>query len=253
MKISAIVLTRNEERNIKDCLASLSWADEMLVVDSGSTDATRVLAEKQGAKVVTHPFADFAAQRNFAMSQATGDWVLFIDADERVTPGLAGEITDLLKGPAPLRVYAIPRHNYFFGKRMRFGDSQADAPVRFFPRQHAAWAQPVHEKIATDLPVQRLRNPLLHYSTSDLAHYQQKIREYVPLEIEMMRAKGLRPSFLKVIFIPPLKFIQVYFFRLGIFDGLVGLQYAVLSAYCSFSKYWRYFNSANAPRRSEAE
>lgn len=252
MKISAIVLTRNEERNIKDCLASLSWADEMLVVDSGSTDGTRVLAEKQGARVVTHPFTNFSAQRNFAMSQVTGEWVLFIDADERVTPELAGEMTEVLKGSAPLGVYAIPRHNYFFCKRLRFGDSREDAPVRFFPRQHVTWSQPVHEVIATDLPVQKLRSPLLHYSTCDLAHYQQKIREYVPLELEMMRAKGLRPSFLKAIFIPPLKFIQLYFCRLGIFDGLVGFQYALLSAYCSFSKYWRYFISTNDLRRDEA-
>ncbi len=255
MTLSAIVLTKNEERNIEGCLSSLSWADEMLVVDSGSTDLTAALAEKHGARVVTHPFTNFSSQRNFAMSQAQGDWVLFIDADERVTPELAEEIKKTLRdsmpslNPSPVGrgqgegyVYAIPRHNYFFGKRIRFGDAREDAPVRLFPKQHVTWTQPVHEMIVTDLPVRKLKSPLLHSSTRDLAHYQQKVRGYVPLELETMKAKGVRPSLLKAIFLPPAKFFQLYFLKDGVWDGVAGFQYAILSSYYTFEKHWRYWN-----------
>jgi len=245
MKLSAIVLTRNEERNIENCLVGLSWADELLVVDSGSTDRTVALAEKCGARVLVHPFMDFASQRNFAMSQAKGDWALFIDADERVTSELAEEISTLLKGSAPLCVCAIPRHNYFFDKRLRFGDAQEDAPVRLFPKLLVTWTQPVHEIIATDLPVRKLKNPLIHHSTRDLAHYQQKVCDYVPLELETMKAKGARPCLMKAIFLPLAKFFQLYFFKLGILDGIAGLQYAILSTYYTFLKHWLYFKQGS--------
>jgi glycosyltransferase involved in cell wall biosynthesis len=254
MKLSAIVLTKNEERNIEECLAGLSWTDEMLVVDSGSTDPTVVLAEKCGARVLAHPFTDFASQRNFAMTQARGDCVLFIDADERVTPELAEEIKKTIrdsmpsphpspdgKGQGEGYVYAIPRHNYFFGKRLRFGDSLEDTPIRLFPRLHVTWTQPVHEMIVTDLPRLDLKNPLLHYSTRDLAHYKQKVYGYVRLELETMRSKGVRPNLMKVILLPPGKFIQLYLVKLGILDGTAGFQYAILSSYYTFRKHWLYW------------
>ncbi len=263
MKLSAIVLTRNEEQNIGECLAALSFADERLVVDSGSTDLTASRAEACGARVMMHSFSDFAAQRNFAMSQTKGDWVLFIDADERVTPQLAGEIKAAISQcregsdreviPLPksaqddeksqLSVYAIPRHNYFFGQRLRFSDSREDAPVRLFPRQHVTWAQPVHEMIMTDLPVRKLQSPLLHYSTRDIAHYQQKVHDYVPLELKTMKEKGLTPVFWKCVFMPPAKFFQLYFLKFGILDGLAGFQYAILSSYYTFEKHWRYWKT----------
>jgi glycosyltransferase involved in cell wall biosynthesis len=270
MRLSAVVLTRNEEQNIADCLAGLSWADETLVVDSGSTDRTAALAEKCGARVVVHPFTDFASQRNFALSQAKGDWALFIDADERVTPELAEEIKNVILGSCvipegsnrgsspgfPLKtcgndknetlcVYAIPRHNYFFGKRLRFGDSQDDAPLRLFPRQQTTWVQPVHEMAVTELPLRKLKSPLLHYSTRDLAHYKQKVLDYVPLELKAMRERGVKPALWKCIFMPHLKFFLLYFLKLGILDGIAGFQYAILSAYFyTFQKYGAYWKGA---------
>ena len=254
MTLSAIVLTRNEEHNIMECLLSVSFADEMLVVDSGSADQTVALAEKHGARVVTHPFTDFASLRNFSMAQATGDWVLFIDADERVTPELAEEIKETMRDSMPSHhpssvgrgqsegyVYAISRHNYFFGRRLRFGDSREDAPIRLFPRRHVTWAQPVHEMIVTDLPVRKLKSPLPHYSTRDLAHYKQKVRAYVPLELRTMREKGVKPALWKPFFLPPAKFFQLYFFKFGILDGIAGFHYAILSSYYTFRKHWLYW------------
>jgi len=260
MTISAIILTRNEELNIEDCLSSVAFADEKLVVDSGSIDQTVTLAEKLGARVVTRAFADFASQRNFAMAEAQGDWILFLDADERVTQALAEEIKeiaqanpgDVIRMPRNLTkgieffegpcVYAIPRHNFFFGRRLRFSDARDDAPVRLFPRAGVRWFQPVHEKIATEFPTRELKSPILHYSTRDLVHYKQKIRDYIPLELETMRTKGLRPSLIKALFLPSAKFVQLYFLQLGFLDGLAGFQYAILSAYFyTFQKYWLYW------------
>lgn len=278
MTLSAIVLTRNEERNIAECLSSVSFAEEVLVVDSGSTDGTVVLAQEHGARVITRAFTDFASQRNFAMSEAKGDWVLFIDADERVRPELAEEIKAVLSvggkasrhsdlalscesksegriSPEILRqelaqadekrklgVYAIPRQNFFFGRRLRFGDAREDAPIRLFPKVGVSWTQPVHEMIVTEFPIRKLKSPLLHYSTRDLDHYKQKIGDYIPLELETMRTKGLRPSIMKAVFLPPAKFIQLYLLKGGILDGIAGLQYAILSAYFyTLRKYWSYY------------
>ncbi|HNX68420.1 MAG TPA: glycosyltransferase family 2 protein [Candidatus Omnitrophota bacterium] len=271
MSLTAIVLTKNEERNIGDCLAALSFSDELLVVDSGSTDKTREIARSCGASVIEHPMKDFADQRNFAMEQAKGDWVLFVDADERVTPELADEIknalrerssvSDNLRGVIPearnltaeseqscpadpaaiLCVYAIPRRTYFFGRPLFFCDARGDAPIRLLPRWYVSWTQPVHEKIRTDLPCRSLKNLLFHYSTRDLDHYREKVAAYIPLELEAMRKKGRRPSLAKVLFVPPAKFVQLYFWKLGVLDGVAGFQYAILSAYYTFVKHWRYW------------
>jgi len=260
MPLSVIVLTRNEEANIRECLKAVSWADEILVVDSGSLDRTREIARELGVRVLEHPMKDFADQRNYAMDQAKGDWVLFVDADERVTPELADEIKRVIgkarhfeprkdeegrtissfcpsRGSQNNFVYAIPRHTYFLGRRLRFGDSRNDAPIRLFPRSHVRWTQPVHEVIRTNLPCRRLENSLRHYSTRDLAHYMQKVRDYIPLEHATMREKGTRTGMLKLILMPPAKFFQLFFWKFGILDGLGGFQYAALSAYYTFMKY----------------
>ena len=243
MKLSAIVITLNEEKNIGSCLASLSLADELLVIDSGSTDATVSIARSSGAKVFVHAFSDFASQRNFALEQATGDWILFVDADETVTPELTEEIRSLLdQNPKPC-LYKLPRHTYFLGHLLRFGDSRNDAPIRLFPRNHVAWTQPVHETVSSDLPCGSLKNVLLHYSTRDWNHYQEKIRLYIPLELVTMRKKEIQASLANILMRPAARFFSVYFLNLGVLDGFAGLQYATLSAYYTFLKHWLYLKS----------
>jgi len=243
VKLSAVVLTRNEEANITDCLRTIAWADERLVVDSGSADATCDLARNLGAKVIYHPFRDFADQRNFAMREAEGDWVLFVDADERVTPELASEIQAHLKADSAPRAYAIPRQTYFFGKRLRFSESREDAPFRLFPRGQVRWIQPVHEKIETTLPSQKLTQPMLHFSTRNLTHYIAKFPTYLACELATMHEKNVRPSLFDCALRPPARFIHLYFWKLGILDGIAGFQYAILSAYYTFKKHWMYFKT----------
>ncbi len=248
MKLTAIVLTLNEEENISDCLAALSWADELLVVDSGSTDKTVEIAQKCGARVIRHPFTDFASQRNFALRQATGDWVLFIDADERVSAELKMEIQQAISvdsSEANLFVYEIPFHTYFLGKRMRFGDAMRDFHARLFPGLSAFWENPVHEQIATALPRKRLKNAVAHLTTKNWAHYKMKIERYVPNELRNMKSQNMRPSLLKAVFMPFFRFMQLYLFKLGILDGITGFQYAILSAYYTGLKHWRYLQFSN--------
>lgn len=246
--LTAIVLTRNEEKNIPDCLATLSWTDELLVIDSGSTDETVALVTKHGARVVQNFFVDFASQRNFAMRQAKGEWVFFVDADERVTSALAEEIQAVLRqGPSPC-IYKVPRRTFFFGHLLRFSDARHDAPARLFPRDGVTWEQPVHEQISSELPSRALKNPLLHYSTRDLNHYKAKICDYIPLELVTMREKGIRPGWGNIFFRPAAKFFYLYFWKLGVLDGIAGLQYAILSAYYTAVKHWRYLMLASGSK-----
>lgn len=236
MNISAIILTYNESAHIEACLACLKFAHEIIVVDSGSIDNTTEIATQCGALVFTHSFENFSAQRNFAMSKAKGDWVLFIDADERVSDALSKEIQSvILQGDC---AYAIPRHNYFFGRRLRYSGSMEDAPIRLFPKNSGEWKQPVHEYFETSLPVMKLKEPLIHHTTRDLAHYLEKVHRYVPLEVETMKERGRKVTWLDVVIRPPAKFIYLYFLKLGILDGWVGIQFAALSAYYDFKKYF---------------
>ncbi|HRY85313.1 MAG TPA: glycosyltransferase, partial [Candidatus Omnitrophota bacterium] len=179
---------------------------------------------------------------NIAIRTATGNYLMRLDADERVTPELANEIKNLIAKPLPLYVYAIPRQTFFFGRLLRFSDARHDTPVRLLPRDHARWAQPVHEKVETSLPQRQLASPLLHYSTRDMNHYRAKIVSYIPFELEVMRSKGLKARFSDILWKPSAKFLFLYFWKLGILDGVAGFQYAILSAYYyTFRKYWLYW------------
>ena len=238
--LSAVLITLNEENNIAACLDSIRWADEIVVVDSGSTDQTRSIARGRGARVYEIPFRDFASQKNSAIEQAKGDWILLLDADERITDALSEEIRTVIERGTNT-VYAIARATFFFGRPLRFSGAQHDAPIRLFPRGRARLSQPVHEEIVTELPVRRLENAMLHYSTADKRHYQEKLDRYLPLEMEVlkMRRQAVRPwdRWLR----PLGKFISLYFLHLGFLDGLTGLQYAVFSSYYVHLKYKRYY------------
>lgn len=247
MTLSVAVITKNEETNIADCLESVAWADEIILVDSGSTDETLAIAKRFTSKIYNVPFVDFSAQKNAALERATGDWIFFIDADERVPRELADEIVEIAKHKKGDCAYRVKRTTYFFGKRLHFSATQNDAPTRFFPRSKATFKQPVHEEVATNLPLRQLKNPLIHFSTKDLAHYQAKVRQYVPLEIQILRQKGKEANVLDLFLRPAGKFCYLYFFRLGILDGLTGLQFAALSTYYCFVKYWKYIYPAPNP------
>lgn len=230
MKLTAIVLTLNESLNIIPCLNCLKFADEIIVVDSGSIDGTVTKTNDFRCVLEYHSFKNFADQRNWAMQKATGDWILFVDADERVSEELAKEIRSSIQDYI-LAIFEIPRVNYFFNKRMHFtGDYQ----TRLFPKGTVVWDGDVHEKVKTKLSRVRLNNPILHWGTRDLAHYWEKLALYVPLEVKKMGRKSTAFDFIK----PPARFIKLYFIDGYLKDGFVGFQYSILSAYNEFLRYW---------------
>lgn len=241
MRLTAAVITMNEEKNIRDCLQSISFADEIIVVDSGSTDSTRQVAELMGAKVYTEPFVHFSHQKNTALTKASGDWVFFIDADERVPAELSAEITAITKSSRMDKVFSVRRITHFFGRELRYCGTQSDYPIRLFPRDKAFFEQPVHERIVTELDTRRLAYPLIHYSTRDMEHYRQKLNQYVALELDTLALKDRKVTIFDFLLRPALKFAYIYFWNKGILDGVPGLQFAALSAFYDFKKFYQYW------------
>ncbi|MBI3307221.1 MAG: glycosyltransferase family 2 protein [Candidatus Omnitrophica bacterium] len=246
MKISVAIITLNEERNIADCLETVRWADEIVLVDSGSTDRTLEIASQFTHHVYEESFKNFASQKNAALKRVRGEWIFFIDADERISAALAERLRQIAVDSKLDTVYAVKRLTYFFGHQLKHSGCQDDYPIRFFPAKAAHFEQPVHEEIVTKLPVRKLEEPLIHYSTKDRQHYQQKLDLYIPLEHQTMKLRRRSVNFLEVLIRPVLKFIFLYFIKLGIFDGVPGFQYAALSSYYDFLKFNGYRKMENA-------
>ncbi len=240
--ISVCLIVKNEEKHIEACLDSVAWADQIVVVDSGSTDRTLEKARRAKLSIYQHPFVNFAEQKNFALDQATGDWIFFIDADERVTPALAAEIQETAKNGLQ-KVFEVRRQTFFLGHRLRFSGTQNDAPVRLFPRGKARFEQPVHETLVTPLPTGRLRNAMLHYTTETHAEYEAKLEHYTDLEILAMKKRGKKVTLIDLLLGPAAKWIKLYLLELGILDGAGGWEFARLSAYYHYVKCRKFLNA----------
>jgi glycosyltransferase involved in cell wall biosynthesis len=240
-KISAVVITKNEESNILQCLDSIRWADEVIVVDAGSLDRTVEYVKRYTSKVHTVPFLNFQDQKNKAISYATGEWILIIDADERVSEALALKIQEIVRTRPLDSVYALKRITFHFGRRFRFSGTQSDYPVRLFPRGKGTYIQPVHEKLVTDLPVIRIEQPLMHPSSPDLKRYFEKFHHYLRLENEWLLTHKRVVHWWDVIFRPIWRFGYLYLWQGGFLDLYPGLQYCVLSAYYDYLKYKNYY------------
>ena len=191
-KLTAIVLTYNETEHIKECLDSLAFADECVIFDSYSTDNTVDLARSARARVIQHPFENFAAQRNAALDAvaATTDWVLFVDADERVTPELAEEIRQAIM-QAQVVGYQIPRHNYIFGKLTRGAGWYPDYQTRLLKVGKARYENPVHEIVELDGERGTLKHHFIHHNYKDLEHFLQKQRKYVQYDAKILYGEGI--------------------------------------------------------------
>jgi glycosyltransferase involved in cell wall biosynthesis len=237
MPLSVAIITRNAASQLEGCLASVAFAEEVVVVDSGSTDGTVELAARHGARVIPKEWLGFGAQKQFAVESARNDWVLCLDADESLSPELREAIIAELVAPRAL-VYAMPRRNRFLGRWLRYGEGYPDWSVRLFHRNHARWGdEPVHEKVSTRQPVLRLRGDLLHDSAESLEKYLDKQNRYTTLQAESMRASGRRASVLQLVFSPLLRFVKFYLLRLGFLDGVPGLVHIAIGCMNSFNKY----------------
>ena len=226
MQISAVIIAFNEETHIAEAIESVSWADEILVVDSESTDGTRDIAESLGARVLIKPWMGFSAQKQFAVDAASFDWILSIDADERVSSGLRDEITQLgADGPAA-DGYTIPRLSVYLGREIRHGGWYPDRQLRLFDRRKGQWnSRLVHESFTLhqDAAIGQLKNDLLHFSVKSIDYHARMIAErYAPLSAKQSFEEGKRTSILKALFAGWTAFLRAYVFRLGFLDGWQG-------------------------------
>ena len=195
MKLSVIVIAKNEEQMIRDCLASIKWADEIILVDSGSTDKTMEIAKKYSARIISLPTEklEFAKWRNAGLKAAKGDWVFYLDADERVTPELQKEIEKAI-GDTKYVTYAIPRRNYYLGREMHYGGAWPDYVKRlFFKEKLRYWERELHENPVFDGEMGRLKNPIVHIAHRDLSLMVEKTREWSKIEAELLYKTGHPP------------------------------------------------------------
>ena len=237
--LSIVTLALNEERNIEACLESVRWADEIFVVDSGSTDRTVELARKYTDRVITIEWRGYGPTKNYALELVRGDWVLWLDADERVTPELAGEIRDVLaSGDKGTAAYAMGRRAFFLGRWIRHSGWYPSRVTRLFRRGMARFTeQRVHEQLVVEGNVAALRNDLLHYTDPDLHHYFSKFNRYTSLAAEDLDGAGRRWSPLDLLVRPWFQFAKMYLLRRGFLDGMQGFILAVVSSAYVFVKY----------------
>jgi glycosyltransferase involved in cell wall biosynthesis len=237
LPLSLCVITRDAAGLIAHCLASASFAAEIVVVDSGSCDDTVEIARGCGARVIERDWSGFGAQKNFAVGEATHDWVLCLDADEQVTSELAAAIAVAVSSPRAA-AYAMARRNRFLGRWLAHGEGYPDWNVRLFDRRHARWTQdPVHEHVVADGPVARLDGDLLHASAESLDAYMTKQNRYTTLQAEAMYAQGERAGVARLVLSPLVRFLRFYIVKLGFLDGVAGLVHIVIGCHNSFMKY----------------
>jgi glycosyltransferase involved in cell wall biosynthesis len=251
--LSVALITRNEAANLPRTLASVRWANEIVLVDSGSTDATLAIARDAGVRVFEEPWKGFAPQKNSAIAHATGDWILSLDADEEVSHELAQEIQALLAGEPAFSAYRIPRLNHFLGCPLRHGGYWPDPKLRLFRCGAAQFAdRPVHESMRADGPVGRLKGHLIHHCYPTLSDYVEHMNRYSSIAAEALvatgRARASGPWLAwNGLLNPAATFIYNYVFRLGFLDGRTGfLQHVHHSFYIN----WKYAKAWEAAKKT---
>jgi len=237
LPLSLCVITRDAAADLAACLASAPFAGEIVVVDSGSRDDTVEIARRCGARVVVRDWPGYGAQKNFATAAAAHDWVLCLDADERVSPELAAAIAAAMAAPAA-PAYAMARCNRFLGRWLRHGEGYPDWNTRLFDRRRARWSDdPVHEHVVADGSVARLAGDLLHLSAESLDAYVAKQNRYTTLQAQAMHARGERAGLARLVLSPLVRFVRFYVVKLGFLDGAAGLAHIAIGAFASFLKY----------------
>jgi glycosyltransferase involved in cell wall biosynthesis len=239
MSLSVILITKNEEANLKDCLESVSFANEIIVVDSQSSDKTQEIAQSFGAKLeITTDWPGFGPQKNRALNLATQEWVLSIDADERVTPALKEEILKVISWKESANCYAIPRSSWYCGRFMKHSGWYPDYVDRLFKRGTAKFSDHlVHERLLPEGPVGQLQNHFLHYSFRDFSQVLKKIDAYSTASAEQAYLKGKRSSVGKAVGHGLWAFFRTYVLRLGFLDGAQGLALAISNAEGTYYRY----------------
>jgi glycosyltransferase involved in cell wall biosynthesis len=237
-KLSVTVIAKNETRNIARALESVAWADEIIVVDAESADDTVAIARRFTDHVIVHAWAGYIDQKNFAASQASHDWILSLDADERVTPALADDIQKTLAASPSAAAYRMPRATWHLNRWIRTTDWYPDYQVRLYDRRAARWiGRHVHEAISADGPTGALRGELQHFPYDDIADHLSTINLYTTYAAKQMNEEGRSSGLLQIVGHPPLAFLRNYIAKGGIKDGVPGLIISSLNAYYVFLKF----------------
>jgi glycosyltransferase involved in cell wall biosynthesis len=246
--LSAVIITRNAVHHLPACLESISFADEIVVVDSGSTDGTPELAAARGARVVQCEWLGYGRQKQFAVEQSSNDWVLCVDSDERVSPDLLQSIRAALAAPAA-PVYRMARRNRFLGKWLAHGEGYPDWSPRLFNRLNARWSDDlVHEKVLYAVTPGTLRGDLMHDSYDNLATYLERQNRYTTLAARQAYEQGRRAGWPHLLLSPLVRFFKFYFLRLGMLDGLPGLLHISIGCMNSYLKYAKLIELRRAER-----
>jgi glycosyltransferase involved in cell wall biosynthesis len=248
-KLSVTIITLNEAEHVASAIESAAWADEIIVVDSGSTDATVDIARGEGARVLTRDWTGYVDQKNFAAEASAHDWIFSLDADERIPPALADEIKSVMRGDPPMHGYRVPRVSYHLGRWIRTTDFYPDYQTRLYHRRFARWrGRYVHESVAVDGPSGRLKNDLEHYSFSDLSDQVQRLNYYTTLAALQMHEAGRRTGPLEILAHPPAAFLRNYVLRRGFMDGTAGLMISLINAWSVMMKFMKLWEMQRNPR-----
>jgi glycosyltransferase involved in cell wall biosynthesis len=237
-KLSIVVIAKDEAARLDACLQSVSWADEIVVVDSGSSDATREIARRYTDKVFDIPWRGFGPQKQAAVDLAANDWILNIDCDERVTPELAREIRAILASDLTAGAYSVPRRTFLGAREIRHCGWYPDRTIRLFDRRRAHFSDSlVHERVIADCPAAGCQGHLLHYSFSGIGPLLTKLNHYSDLSARQMFEKGRRCTLFDLIVRPLFAFFKTYFLKAGMLDGIEGVIISITTSLLTFTKY----------------
>lgn len=243
MKISVIIITYNESENIRECLETVKWADEIIIIDSGSTDDTFTAAGKYTDNIFVYPDLSYGAKRNIGFEKASSDWILWIDTDERVTNELKDEILSIIKHPR-YDAYMINRKSFFLNKFIKHCGWYPDYTLRLFKKSPGLRFNTVrvHEKIVYDGKSGKLHNNIIHYTDTTLQHYLTKMNNYTTLSAMDLFDSGKRAGIFDIIFRPVFTFIKMYFLKAGFLDGFTGLELCIYSSFHVLTKYSKLYH-----------
>lgn len=245
--VSCVVIAKNEEKNIVDCLESLSFCNEIVVIDDNSTDRTAEIARNMGARVYNRSLGNnFSEQRNFGLQKATNEWVLFVDADETVPQELATEIISFVSGPGDYSGALIKRKDFMWGRVLKYGETGNIKIMRLGRKSKGKWFYPVHEVWQIDGKIKTLKNYLNHYPHQTIDQFLKEINYYTDIRSEELYKRGIKINWYDLIIYPKVKFFNNYILKLGFLDGLAGLIFAMMMSFHSFlvrGKLWRLYQN----------
>ena len=243
--LSVVIIAKDAAAQIGACIDSVAFADEVLVVDSGSDDETRAIADVRGCRVIEKEWLGFGPQKQFAVGEAKNDWVLCLDVDERVTALLESSIRTAVQTQNH-HAWRMARRNRFLGRWLKYGEGYPDWSLRLFHRQFASWSNdPVHEAVITTVDVGTLKGDLLHDSAEDVRKYLAKQNRYSSLHADALFQQGVRAGYLKLFLSPLARFIKFYIIRLGFLDGGPGFAHVAVGCFAAFAKYAKLIELTN--------